>query len=65
MGIVLQSKDYVAYLKKAAEKIAASRDYISDLDAVTGDGDGLCGEYPAAPSGYIPQCDQSAASGAE
>ena len=39
MGIVLQSKDYVAYLKKAAEKIAASRDYISDLDAVTGDGD--------------------------
>ena len=39
MGIVLQSKDYVAYLKKAAAKIAASGDYITGLDAVTGDGD--------------------------
>lgn len=37
--ITLTSQDYVAYLKKAAAKIAASGDYITELDAVTGDGD--------------------------
>ena len=35
----LTSKDYVGYIKKAAQKIAENGEYISKLDAVTGDGD--------------------------
>ena len=39
MGFELTSKDYVEYLKKAYVKIHESGDYITELDAVTGDGD--------------------------
>lgn len=39
MAIVITSADYVEYIKVAAAKIAASGDYISGLDAATGDGD--------------------------
>lgn len=39
MGFVLNAAGYMAYMALAAEKIAASRDYISALDAATGDGD--------------------------
>lgn len=39
MQFLFTSADYVAYLRCAAEKIAASGDYITSLDAVTGDGD--------------------------
>lgn len=39
MGFQLTSKDYVEYLKLAYEKIHASGDYITELDAATGDGD--------------------------
>lgn len=39
MGFALTSKDYLAYMKLAADKIAANKEYVSDLDAATGDGD--------------------------
>lgn len=39
MGIVFQSQDYVAYCVRTAELIAEQKDYISELDAATGDGD--------------------------
>ena len=39
MSFEISSKDYVAYIKKAAQKIAENGEYISKLDAVTGDGD--------------------------
>lgn len=35
----LTSKDYVEYIKEAAALIAENKEYISDLDAATGDGD--------------------------
>lgn len=39
MGFSLTARDYVEYLKRAAAKIAAEKDYITELDAATGDGD--------------------------
>ncbi|NLF28975.1 MAG: dihydroxyacetone kinase subunit L [Clostridiales bacterium] len=39
MGFQLTSGDYVAFLGRAAKKIAESGDYITSLDAATGDGD--------------------------
>ena len=30
---------YVAFIRKAAEKIASEKDYITELDSITGDGD--------------------------
>ncbi|MDR1376567.1 MAG: dihydroxyacetone kinase subunit L [Synergistaceae bacterium] len=39
MGFALTAKDYSEYLKLACEKIRASGDYITELDAATGDGD--------------------------
>ena len=39
MSFELSSRDYVAYLKKTAKHICDSGDYISSLDAATGDGD--------------------------
>lgn len=39
MGFTLTAKDYVGYLRAAADKIARSGDYITGLDAATGDGD--------------------------
>lgn len=39
MGFTLTSKNYVQYLRMAAAKIAQNRDYITGLDAITGDGD--------------------------
>lgn len=39
MSFVITSKDYVAYIKNAAQKIHENGDYISALDGTTGDGD--------------------------
>lgn len=39
MGFVLTSEDYVAYIQNAAKKIHENGEYISELDAATGDGD--------------------------
>lgn len=39
MGFQLTTKDYVDYLKKAYEKIHVNGDYVTELDAATGDGD--------------------------
>ena len=39
MGFILTSEDYVAYIQNAAKKIHENGDYISQLDAATGDGD--------------------------
>lgn len=39
MGFQLTSRDYVEYLKLAYQKIHDSGDYITELDAATGDGD--------------------------
>lgn len=39
MSFTLTSADYVEYINVAAKKIAENADYISGLDAVTGDGD--------------------------
>ncbi len=39
MGFTLTSKDYVSYLRIAAKKIHENGEYISRLDAETGDGD--------------------------
>ncbi len=39
MGFQLTSKDYVEYLKKAYVRIHENGDYITSLDAATGDGD--------------------------
>jgi dihydroxyacetone kinase-like protein len=39
MGFQLTTADYVAYLKKAYERIHANGDYVTALDSATGDGD--------------------------
>jgi len=39
MSFALTSKDYTEYLARVAGIIRANRDYITDLDAATGDGD--------------------------
>lgn len=39
MSFVLNTEDYVEYIKKTAKHIAQCGDYISSLDAATGDGD--------------------------
>lgn len=39
MSISFQSQDYMAYCQRAADLIAEEKDYISELDAATGDGD--------------------------
>lgn len=39
MGFALDSRQYVEYLKKVSETIAREKDYITSLDAATGDGD--------------------------
>ena len=39
MSFIMTSKDYVAYIGIAAKKIHENGDYISKLDATTGDGD--------------------------
>ena len=39
MGFILTSEDYVAYIQNAAKRIHENGDYISQLDAATGDGD--------------------------
>ncbi|MHC1773431.1 MAG: dihydroxyacetone kinase subunit DhaL [Flexilinea sp.] len=39
MTFTITSSDYVSYIKIAAKKIAENGEYISGLDAITGDGD--------------------------
>ena len=39
MSFTLSSKDYIEFIKKTAEHIGGCGDYISSLDAATGDGD--------------------------
>ncbi|RHR06647.1 dihydroxyacetone kinase subunit L [Pseudoflavonifractor sp. AF19-9AC] len=39
MSISFGSKEYMDYCQRAAELIAQEKDYITELDAVTGDGD--------------------------
>ncbi len=39
MSLELTSHDYVEYINRAAEKIASEGEYITELDAATGDGD--------------------------
>lgn len=39
MEFVICTKDYMDYIKLAAEKIAEEREYITSLDSATGDGD--------------------------
>lgn len=39
MSFSLSSADYVEYTKRAAQKIGSEKDYITELDAATGDGD--------------------------
>jgi len=39
MSFVITSKDYINYINIVSKKIYEDRDYITDLDAATGDGD--------------------------
>ena len=39
MGFEIYSKNYANYLHRAYEKIHSEKDYLSELDAATGDGD--------------------------
>lgn len=39
MGFSLTPREFTEYLAKAADKIRKEKDYITELDAVTGDGD--------------------------
>ncbi len=39
MNFTMTSRDYMDYLCRVYEKIAASKDYITQIDAATGDGD--------------------------
>lgn len=39
MEIKISSKDYIDYIKLVADKIAADKDHITELDAAIGDGD--------------------------
>ena len=39
MGFQLQTKDFIRYFQEAREVIAAQRDYVTELDSTTGDGD--------------------------
>lgn len=37
--MIITSEDYTAYLNRAAVKISENREYVTELDAATGDGD--------------------------
>lgn len=39
MGFQLDTKDFVEYFNKTKELIASQKDYVTELDATTGDGD--------------------------
>lgn len=39
MGFQLNTKDFVEYFNKTKELIASQKDYVTELDATTGDGD--------------------------
>ncbi len=39
MSFFIGAKDYVGYIRKIAQRIADSSEYITELDATTGDGD--------------------------
>lgn len=39
MDFKLFPKDYVVYIKNAYNRINSAKDYITELDSVTGDGD--------------------------
>lgn len=39
MSFLMNSSQYIDYIHRAAKKIAENKEYISELDAVTGDGD--------------------------
>ena len=39
MTFTMNSRDYMQYVKLVCKKIADSKDYISEIDAATGDGD--------------------------
>lgn len=39
MGFQLDTKDFVEYFKQTKELIASQKDYVTELDATTGDGD--------------------------
>lgn len=39
MTFSMNSRDYMQYVKLVCKKIADSKDYISEIDAATGDGD--------------------------
>lgn len=39
MGYKMYPKDYANYIRRAYEKIHSEKDYLSELDAATGDGD--------------------------
>ncbi|SDJ87858.1 dihydroxyacetone kinase subunit DhaL [Natronincola ferrireducens] len=39
MEIKINTKKYIEYIEMAAKKIEASKDYVTELDSITGDGD--------------------------
>lgn len=39
MGFKLYTKDFLTYFEQAKEKIASQKDYVTELDSTTGDGD--------------------------
>ena len=39
MGFSLKTEDYIQYFKKTKDIIADQKEYITELDASTGDGD--------------------------
>lgn len=39
MAITVDSRVYIEFIKKAATKIASEKEYVTELDSVTGDGD--------------------------
>lgn len=39
MEIRITPKEYVEYIERVAKKIEANKDYVSELDSITGDGD--------------------------
>ena len=41
MGFQIDTKDFIAYFEQTKKVIAGQREYVTELDSTTGDGDHL------------------------
>lgn len=55
MGLKITKEDYIEYLKRVLQKLEKEKDYVTELDAVTGDGDHWANMY----TGFSKLCEAS------